>query len=177
MARVRWQTAANARNDFGGVRRGLVKVDDTGVDGHLETIIQSGEGLRIMKVFMKIVNERFQRSIRRHDIGHEGDLSESLKSRAWQQGGTLGGRTTFNFYGRFVDMGVGNGVTLSEASSGVSLTSTRKGYRRKRRAKKWYSSTLAHESSQLAKVFASAQAGQLAQQTAAQLRNSIEIQL
>lgn len=167
------QTRARPGNEWAG--NTLNRIHKEAVVHNMETIVQNGVALKIMKVFMSIVRERMQRAILREKIGHEGDLSDSIKDSAWQKSGSVGGRVLFNYYGRFVDMGVGNGVTLSEATSGVSLTRGRLGRGRRRRAKKWYSSTIAHERGQLARIMAAAQASDLAQQTAARLRTVINL--
>ena len=174
---VSWQVALRARSGNESNDMTPVRIHKEAVTGNMETIIQNGVGFRIMRVFMDIVRQRLQRAILREKIGHEGDLSDSIQSKAWQKSGSLGGQVSFNYYGKFVDMGVGNGVTLSEASSGISLTSSRRGRGRRRRAKKWYSTTIAHERGQLAKIMAAAQATDLAKQTASRLRTSIEIKL
>lgn len=175
MARASWQVQTRARPGNEGAGNTLNTIHKDGFSGDLQTIIQNGVGLRIMRLFMDIVRERLQRAILREKIGHEGDLSDSIESAAWKKSGSLGGRVKFNYYGRFVDMGVGKGVTLSEATSGVSLTRGRRGNGRRRTAKKWYTPTIARERGQLAKIMAAAQASDLAQQTAARLRATINL--
>lgn len=142
-----------------------------------QTLVDSGEGLKIMKAFMSILTQRFQRAIRREGIGVEGDLEDTLTGRAYKNPGALKGQSKFNFYGRMVDMGVGKGVKLYEARSGVALTESRKNNRPRRRAKKWYGPTLTQQHQRLAAIMAKAQAGELVAATAARLRREIEIHL
>ncbi|GAB3177703.1 hypothetical protein [Telluribacter humicola] len=144
-------------------------------DTELKSLMESGEGTKIMKAFMDILGERFQRRIREMNIGYEGYLSESMTSRVFKKQAHLRGTLSFWYYGRFVDMGVGKGVTLSEQTRGVAATSSRKGSSRRRAPKRWYSETMSGQRQKLSEIFAKAVAGQLSSKTAAGLRAKIDI--
>lgn len=118
----------------------------------LESIGNLKKGQKIMRQFLDVLVDRWRKNIKKHKIGHEGDLDDSFKKRASASAGVIKGRANFEYYGRFVDLGVGKGVKLSEAGGRLALTSNRPGARR-RRPKKWFSETWAYERQRLAEVY------------------------
>lgn len=80
-------------------------------------------------------------------------LLRDWRSRLYgdKNGGLLGTQLSFLLYGRFVDMGVGNGIDAAEAK----WKRTRKnGEPVRRRAKRWYPNTLGHETHRLRELLA-----------------------
>lgn len=96
--------------------------------------------LHTMQYFVKYSAERLQKSILAHDARHSGDLYESVKTTVTSGSSRVAGSIRFNWYGRFVDMGVGNGVTLIEKQTGRALTTNRNPSRITRKPKPWLSS-------------------------------------
>lgn len=118
----------------------------------LESIGNLQDGQKIMTQFLDVLVERWRKNLVKYNIGHEGDLDASFTKRATASDGVIKGRANFEYYGRFVDLGVGKGVKLSEAGGRLALTSSRPGARR-RRPKKWFSGTWAYERRRLAEVY------------------------
>lgn len=83
-----------------------------------------------------------------------GDLDESFTSRITTGNSKVSGRVMFNFYGRFVDMGVGKGKTLIESQTGRALTSSRNPNRITRNPKPWFTEVMSRERHRLAEVVA-----------------------
>ena len=100
-----------------------------------------------LRAFMPIFRERLQKNLSEHHIGYEGDLDESLRFSVQKTADGVMGTLRFNFYGRFVDWGVGKGTTLLEAQTGVALSAGRLTARR--RAKPWFGPQYAHEQQRL----------------------------
>lgn len=86
----------------------------------------------------------FDQKVRALDI-HEGKLLSSFESHVfWHSGGDLNKvQFAFEYYGRFVDWGVGRGVTVKERSTLVGLGLT------KRRKKPWFSTVFYKQVPQL----------------------------
>lgn len=103
---------------------------------------------QVLKEFMPIFKERLRGNIAEQHIGHEGDLDDSFRTSVTGKTGSL----RFNFYGRFVDMGVGKGVTLAELQSGRQVTDDRKGLTSRRRAKVWFSKQYVYERRRLTEL-------------------------
>lgn len=79
---------------------------------------------------------------------HEGRLLSSFESHVyWHSGGDLNKvQFAFEYYGRFVDWGVGRGVTAKERSNLVALGLT------KRRKKPWFSTVFYKQIPQLRQI-------------------------
>lgn len=90
-----------------------------------------------MKYFVKFSVERLQKSIWALDVRDSGDLYESVRGSVSSGSSKTSGTIRFNWYGRFVDMGVGKGVTLIEKQTGRGLTNNRNPSRITRKPKPW----------------------------------------
>ena len=115
------------------------------------------------EAWAEIVIERWERKIMRLKIGFYKGGGDLAKSFAFHVNADANGNPeliefAFNYYGKFVDMGVGNGVQLSE----VSVSN--------RKAKPWYSKTFFSEIERL-RVIMAEKYGQKAQMT---IVNNIE---
>lgn len=128
----------------------------------------------MMKQFMPIFRERLKRNLAELNIGHEGDLDDSLHEKIQKNSDSVTGTLTFNFYGRFTDWGVGNGTSLLELQTGVALRAGRMTGRRK--PKPWFGPQFAHELDQLRKL-AAANTQEVLAELAAQLNVTVEIKL
>ncbi len=107
-----------------------------------------------MREFIKFTQEKFEKSVKQLDVRHEGDLFDSFRRSISARSGTVMGSIRFNFYGRFVDMGVGKGVTLIEKQTGRGLTPNRSPSRITREPKLWFSPVWASERNKFGKVLA-----------------------
>lgn len=107
-----------------------------------------------MRDFIRITQEKLERSAWMLDVRQEGDLLDSFSRRITMRSGLVSGEIRFNFYGRFVDMGVGNGVTLIEKQTGRALTNNRNPSRIARKAKPWFSPVWIREREKLSGVIA-----------------------
>lgn len=152
------------------------KTDSFGEE-EFSSIVNSGKGEEIMKEFLKILAERFRKKIKEMKIGHEGDLQDSFRGTVKKSSSEIRGRMNYNYYGRFVNLGVGKGVTLAEMKSGVSLTKGRKGKTTRRKPKPWYSDTLPYETHRLSEIYAEAVSVDAGAKLAAQLNAKIEIKV
>ena len=94
-----------------------------------------------------IVLSNWMDKIEKLRIGYSFQLDESLKYEIISNAGNLPERVefSFNYYGKFVDMGVGKGVT-------IDLVKDRSDHRR--RPKKWYSNTMYAEIIKLREILA-----------------------
>jgi len=109
------------------------------------------------EAWAKIVIERWLEKIERLKIHHSYQLADSF---VWDVHTAANGEPdkiafAFNYYGKFVDMGVGNGVTIDDVGE---LNTSRRingatAYNR-RRPKPWYTKTFAGQVKQLAKIMA-----------------------
>ncbi len=102
-----------------------------------------------------IVIDRWVQALKRHNIGVTGQLMNSFTKELKRSGGNVEAVIfKFSKYGRFPDMGVGNGTSLNERvlnrkfdkyrnSSGKSTGGL------KRRKKPWYTKTLYREVAKL----------------------------
>ena len=77
--------------------------------------------------------ERLQAQLKRRNIEASGELKRQLRKRVFQQGHLLIARFQFPIQGKFVDMGVGNGVRAATREAYRSAAS--KGLRKK---KPWF---------------------------------------
>lgn len=107
-----------------------------------------------MRDFIKFTGEKFQKEIHDQDVRDSNDLYESVLTRVSAGSSKITGSINFNFYGRFVDMGVGKGVTLVEKQTGRGLTANRNPSRITRQAKPWFSKVWYKERHRLQEVLA-----------------------
>jgi hypothetical protein len=104
-----------------------------------------------------ITIKEFLSKIHRMKIGDSGTLARSLENhvRSAANGDLQKIQFAFQYYGTFVDMGVGKGTNLTqvkENSTTRRLEGRRTGNRR--RAKKWYSKTIESEVFKLSRILA-----------------------
>lgn len=130
----------------------------------------------VMREFMPIFQERLRGNIKDFHIGHEGDLDDSFRTRLTKKSNGAIGTIAFNFYGRFVDMGVGKGLTLAELQNGRQYNNERKGLTSKRKPKVWFSSQYSYERQRLLEIMTE-RMQVLAAQTAAQIDDEIVINI
>ena len=92
------------------------------------------------------VIERWENKIVALNIQHTGDLLRSFQSEVYMQSGGDKAKIVFafNYYGKFVDMGVGKGVKLENYFS----------TQHNRRRKMWYSPTFHSQLHKLAEIIA-----------------------
>ncbi|MBE0663736.1 MAG: hypothetical protein IH597_14875 [Bacteroidales bacterium] len=100
-----------------------------------------------VEAWADIVMDNWLDKIDKLKIGLSWQLEDSLKSTLISNAGGLPERVefTFNYYGKFVDMGVGKGVT-------IDMVKDRSDHRR--RPKKWYSATMYAEIIKLREILA-----------------------
>lgn len=95
----------------------------------------------IVKEWEQTVHSVLKGSMRNQkpSVGDTGELERSLKTDIVVQGdGFISIELRMRARGRFVDMGVGRGVDISEANNYTERAKSR-GAKRKRKPKKWYS--------------------------------------
>ncbi len=127
-----------------------------------------------LKMFMPIFQERLKKNLQEFQIGYEGDLDDSIRFSVSKGADSVMGTLRFNFYGRFVDWGVGKGITLLESQSGVPLAAGR--MRSKRSAKPWFGPQYAYEQKRLREL-ATTNTQQVLAELAAEMNVQVEIQL
>lgn len=106
------------------------------------------EKAKLIQDWARYTAERLQRSIKKRGIGHSGDLSYSILYRlsAIANGDISSAIHEFNYYGKFVDMGVGRGQKIENVkSNGDIIRMAGEG----RRPKKWFSKTYYAEVAEL----------------------------
>lgn len=113
----------------------------------------TSERTKLIQDWATFTIERLQRSIDKRKIGVSGSLRYSLlyALKAASEGDISAIEIFFNYYGKFVDMGVGAGVKLESVKSNSDIydkASTA------RRPKKWLSKTLYAEINQLQMLLA-----------------------
>jgi hypothetical protein len=111
----------------------------------------------IAEAWAKITIIKWKRKLASSRIGDTGTLLRSFKYNvlASAQGNVLKITLLFEYYGRFVDMGVGKGVRIGDVKeSATSRKLSGKMLGNRRRPKKWYSKTLHAEVMKLSEIFA-----------------------
>lgn len=110
---------------------------------------------RLVSEWARIAIERLQAALEKKKIGVTRELFNSFKRELENAGGDVGAVIIkFLMYGRFVDMGVGQGVKAYERKTNrANLVGARAygadvSYNR-RQPKRWYSKTKAHETLRL----------------------------
>jgi len=111
----------------------------------------------IAEAWAKITIIKWKRKLAINRIGDSGTLLKSFKYNvlASAQGNVLKISLLFEYYGRFVDMGVGKGIKIGDVKE--SITSRKifgKMLGNRRRPKKWYSKTFHAEVMKLSEIFA-----------------------
>jgi len=96
---------------------------------------------KLIEEWAKYTAQRLQKSIEKRGIGITGSLKYSiLYDLMSAAGGEIDGtKHEFNYYGKFVDMGVGKGQKIEDVKSNGDLIMMGSG---SRRPKKWYSKTI-----------------------------------
>jgi hypothetical protein len=135
---------------------------------NIAKITSGNEGKKLMDGFLAVLIDRWRKNIRRMNIGYEGDLDASFRKSSRTESGRIKGTTSHNYYGRFVDMGVGNGVEIEDQQAGRAGN---------RKPKPWYIESWAYEKHRLAEVFQEAIADVIVKEAAAGLETSVPIQL
>ena len=100
---------------------------------------------QVARSWAAVTIQKFRRNIENQQIGSSFELKRSFKAfvQAESGGDKLKIKLVYAMHGKFVDMGVGRGRKLG--SSGRDVTGRKTGSGRTRRAKKWYSKTIAAE--------------------------------
>jgi hypothetical protein len=99
-----------------------------------------------VEAWAKIVIERWEQKIEMLKIGHSGKLADSFYQNVITQadGNPEKIEFAFEYYGKFVDMGVGRGVPLGKVESENNY----------RKRKPWYSPIFFGQVKELAKILA-----------------------
>jgi hypothetical protein len=111
----------------------------------------------IAEAWAKITIIKWKKKLASNKIGDTGALLKSFKYNvlASAQGNVLKITLLFEYYGRFVDMGVGKGVKIGDVKeSAASRKLSGKMLGNRRRPKKWYSKTFHAEVIKLSEIFA-----------------------
>jgi len=111
----------------------------------------------IAEAWAKITIIKWKKKLASNKIGDTGTLLKSFKYNvlASAQGNVLKITLLFEYYGRFVDMGVGKGVKIGDVKeSAASRKFSGKMLGNRRRPKKWYSKTFHAEVMKLSEIFA-----------------------
>jgi hypothetical protein len=96
----------------------------------------------------KYTAQRLQKSAKKHGVKDTGDLIYSiLYDVIGAAGDTTGTKHTFNFYGKFSDMGVGRGQKIESVKGNGAIIALASG--KKRTPKKWFSKTYYAEVAEL----------------------------
>ena len=113
---------------------------------------------QLAQQWLDITVEHFVANMRRLRIGKTGQLLASFRKEVIAAAGAdrLRLRLSYALYGQFVDMGVGRGMGagLRRGDDGYDrIRNTRGRLRRKqRRAKRWYSTEMAHQTHRLSEL-------------------------
>jgi hypothetical protein len=106
----------------------------------------------VLKAFMPVFVERLRRNLNTQKIGNSGDLDDSFKFSVRKGTDRVSANLRFNFYGRFVDMGVGKGTNLVERQTGRLLRDGRAGDGNRRKPKPWFTPQYIFETERLAQI-------------------------
>ncbi len=114
----------------------------------LNPVQKAQERAKLIGDWARYAAERLQRSITKRRIGSSGDLSYSILYRlsAIANGDISSAAHEFNYYGKFVDMGVGRGQKIENVKSNAEIIRVVGGGRR---PKKWFSKTYYAEVAEL----------------------------
>lgn len=113
---------------------------------------------QLAQQWLDITVERFAANMRRLRIGKTGQLLASFRTEVIAAAGAdrIRLRLSYALYGQFVDMGVGRGMGagLRQGSDGYDRIRNTRGRlrRQQRRAKRWYSTEMAHQTHRLSEL-------------------------
>jgi hypothetical protein len=141
-----------ARQNWRGLSRQTAQVIPGVANNVIPEVMLSAKSEEVMRAFMPVFVERLKRNLATQHIGHEGDLDDSLRFNIRKGQNMVSANLSFNFYGRFVDMGVGKGTTLMERQTGRPLMAGRAATGNKRRPKPWFSPQYVFEKERLAQI-------------------------
>lgn len=110
---------------------------------------------KVVTDWTAILIDRLKKQMAKKKVGQSGELLKSFVSNIIRNsdGNPQRIEVMFNYYGRFVDMGVGNGQPLSGAARSKTNNNRSQALKR-RRPKKWYGPTRAAEEYELARILA-----------------------
>jgi len=111
----------------------------------------------IAQAWAKITIIKWKKKLAINKVGDSGALLQSFQYNvlASAQGNVLKITLLFEYYGRFVEMGVGKGVKIGDVKeSATSRRLSGKMLGNRRRPKKWYSKTFHAEVMKLSEIFA-----------------------
>jgi hypothetical protein len=85
----------------------------------MKIIYRAPDQITLVSDWGKYTLERFQKAIMKYNVGVTGELAKSFVFRviATSGGSVLAAEIKFRYYGRFVDMGVGNGVRIEDVKN------------------------------------------------------------
>jgi hypothetical protein len=104
----------------------------------------------------RITIDRWRKQIQKKRIGQSGKLFNSFVSNIIRNsdGNPSKIELSFLYYGRFVDMGVGRGISIGGQMDERTMRGRAEALRNARRPKKWYSPTKGAETQALAQLLA-----------------------
>jgi len=110
------------------------------------------ERIQLCEDWAKYTAQRLQKSIARFKIGASGSLNYSILYQLMGiSGGDVGSiKHEFNYYGKFVDMGVGRGTKIESVMGNADIISLIGG--KSRRPKRWLSKTYYAEVAELSSL-------------------------
>lgn len=94
----------------------------------------SGELYKLVQDWASKTDSSLKLNFPKKRIGESGGLLSSIRSQTGQMGDNIQYVLSFRNYGRYVDMGVGNGVSLEGRATNAGIA-------KKRKRKQWYSRT------------------------------------
>lgn len=143
----------------------------------METNAQAPELLEIIDKWLDITIDRLHMALDEHEIGKlDGNLWKSIMGEVVASGGNVQSVIVkFLQYGRFVDMGVGRGMTTgSRRELGDKFFKKRNAggqlHKHLRKAKPWYSRTKQREIGRLREIMAT----KLSKQTIGEVEEAIK---
>lgn len=111
-----------------------------------------------VKQWAKITIKELRQSLKNKNVGKTGDLYRSFRYVIFSDSDGVPTRVTigFDYHGKFVDMGVGNGMKIENQKTNREIwrnmsRTEKRGYNI-RRPKKWYSPTMYKEYQRLAEI-------------------------
>jgi hypothetical protein len=113
---------------------------------------------QLAEQWLTITVERFVANIRKLRIGNTGQLLASFRKEVIAAAGAdqMRLRLSYALYGQFVDMGVGRGMGAGQrkGSDGYERVRNSRGRlrRHERKAKRWYSTEMAHQTHRLSEL-------------------------
>jgi len=105
----------------------------------------------ILEQWAKITVTSLKAKLEKKHIGKTGALASSFNYSVSEKGIRL----SFNYYGKFVDMGVGKGTKIGQAKMNRDILTKAKAATERRKRKPWLNKTLQNEIYQLTRILAS----------------------